>query len=240
MAELDVPELVADATAEGEQQPGRPSGKRPGSGSCWPMALPPPARRKRRPPPRRQATAAAAAARDLLARTRVTSPLTGEVQQVLVQRGERVEAGRALVQVVASDTLDLIVPVPAAQLPRLRAGLRRDRPAGGRLRSRRWARDRASPPAVDSLTNAGEVVIRVPNPAAGSSPARPRRREMRLGADATCWSSPIRRWCSPATAAVVFVVGRDSIAHQRAGEPRRPRRRPHGDRRETSAPATGS
>ena len=61
----------------------------------------------------RQASASAAAAHDLVARTRVTSPLAGQVQEVMAQRGERVEAGRTLAQILAPDTLDLAVPVPA-------------------------------------------------------------------------------------------------------------------------------
>src|SRR6476659_6013962 len=70
-----------------------------------------------------QAAAAAAAARDLLARTRVASPVAGRVQEVMVQPGERVDAGNALAQVVAADTLDLAAPVPAPELGRLRTGL---------------------------------------------------------------------------------------------------------------------
>ena len=65
----------------------------------------------------------------------------------MVQPGERVDAGRALAQVVAPDTLDLAVPVPAPELARLRTGLPVDVRAGRRHRGRRAAGSRRSPRA---------------------------------------------------------------------------------------------
>jgi RND family efflux transporter MFP subunit len=161
-----------------------------------------------------QAKAAAAAARDLLARTHVTSPLSGAVAQVLVQRGERVDEGRLLLQVVASDTLDLIVPVPAGQLPRLRPGLpvvvRQEGdsiPAAGRIA--------ALAPGVDSMTNTGRVVIRVPNQSHRLRPGAPASAEVLLGRRLGVLSVPDSALVLAGDHAVVFVVGADSIAHQR-------------------------
>src|SRR6476659_5423970 len=109
-----------------------------------------------------QTAAAAAAAHDLLARTRVASPVAGRVQEVMVQPGERVDAGNALAQVVAADTLDLAAPVPAPELGRLRTGLAVDVVQDGDTAVEHgWLA--ALAPGVDTLTNAGEAVIRVPN-----------------------------------------------------------------------------
>ncbi|MEP7227047.1 MAG: HlyD family secretion protein, partial [Gemmatimonadales bacterium] len=70
-----------------------------------------------------QASSAAEAARALLARTRVRSPLSGRVQRVSVQQGERVDAGAPLAEIIDLDTLDLRVAVPANRLAGLHAGL---------------------------------------------------------------------------------------------------------------------
>ena len=53
-----------------------------------------------------QASSAAQAARVLLDRTRVRTPITGRVQVVSVQRGERVDPGARLAEVIDVDTLD--------------------------------------------------------------------------------------------------------------------------------------
>lgn len=161
-----------------------------------------------------QAAAGAAAARDLLARTRVTSPISGVVQEVLVQPGERVDAGKPLLQVVAADTLDLVASVPAAQLGRLRVGL----PAAvaqegdtvytlGRLA--------ALTPGVDSLTNAGAAVVRIPNPRGQLHPGAGATAKVRLGVHHDVLVVPDSAIVLAGDTPVVFVVGPDSIAHQR-------------------------
>jgi RND family efflux transporter MFP subunit len=164
-----------------------------------------------------QATAAAAAARDLLARTRLTSPINGQVQEVMVQPGERVDAGQPLAQVVASDTLDLVVPVPAAELPRLRAGL----PAtvfqeGDSTPARAWVA--ALAPGVDTLTNAGPVVIRVPNRARRLHPGAGAVARIRLGVHRGVLVVPDSAIVLVGDRSAVFVVGPDSIARQRIVE----------------------
>ncbi len=162
-----------------------------------------------------QATAAATAAQNLLGRTRVATPIAGRVQEVLVQAGERVDAGRALVEVVATDTLDLAVPVPAALLSRLRTGqlalVRQDGDTG-------WlsARVAALAPDVDSLTNAGEAVIRVGNPAARLHPGATASARIRLGVRRDVLVAPDSALVLVGDSSVVFVVGTDSLARQRA------------------------
>jgi membrane fusion protein, multidrug efflux system len=162
----------------------------------------------------RQAAAGAAAARDLLARTRVTSPISGVVQEVLVQPGERVEAGKPLLQVVSGDTLDLVASIPAAQLGRLRVGL----PAAvaeegdnaytpGRLA--------ALTPGVDSLTNAGAAVVRIPNSAGRLHSGAGATAKVRLGVRRDVLVVPDSAIVLAGDTSVVFVVGPDSIAHQR-------------------------
>jgi RND family efflux transporter MFP subunit len=160
------------------------------------------------------ARAAANAAGALLARMRVRSPIAGAVQQVAVHPGERVDAGATLIEVINSATLDLLAQVPAAGLARLRAGqpalvLPEGAPSGAP------GKVAALAPAVDSLTNSGQAVIRVPNPGG----------ELRAGAGATARivvGAPRRALVIPDSALVVlgdslsvFVVGPDSVAKAR-------------------------
>ncbi|HEU4763939.1 MAG TPA: efflux RND transporter periplasmic adaptor subunit [Gemmatimonadales bacterium] len=160
------------------------------------------------------ARAAADAAARLLARTRVLSPIEGDVDRVMVQPGERVDAGAPLVQVMDADTLDLVVPVPADHLPRIRKGQAAWVVAEGDS-ARHAARVFAVAPGVDSVTNAGRIVVRMPNPG--------ERIRVGTGATATVEVGLIRgALVVPAAAVVivgdrttVFVVGADSVAHAR-------------------------
>jgi RND family efflux transporter MFP subunit len=160
-----------------------------------------------------QAAAGAAAARDLLARTRVTSPISGVVQDVLVQRGERVDAGKPLVQIVAADTLDLVASVPATQLGRLRVGLP---VAVAQEGDSSYTRGRvaAVTPGVDPLTNAGAAVVRIPNPGGQLHPGAGATAKVRLGVHRDVLVVPDSAIVLAGDNSVVFVVGPDSIAHQ--------------------------
>lgn len=160
------------------------------------------------------ARSAAMAAERLLARARVTSPIDGAVQRVLVQPGERVDAGAPLVEVIDGSTLDLVAAVQAADLGRLKASAVASVMADGATESRA-GRVQALAPAVDSLTNAGQVVIRVPNA----------NHALRAGAGATgtvVVGGLHRALVIPDSALVVlgdslavFVVGADSVAKAR-------------------------
>ena len=158
------------------------------------------------------ARAAANSAQELLGRARVTSPIAGGVQRVLVQPGERVSAGQALVGVVGSGGLDLLASASPAQLARLAVGQRATVTGEGREASRA-ARVHAIAPGVDSVTGAGSVVIRVPD--AGSA--------LRPGGAGTARVTlpPLRNVLIVPDSAVVlvggttavFVIGADSVAH---------------------------
>jgi RND family efflux transporter MFP subunit len=141
--------------------------------------------------------------------------VAGRVQEVLVQPGERVDAGRPLVQIVAPDTLDLAAPVPSSDLARLRVGLpavvTEDGDTAGAA-----GRVAALAPGVDSLTNAGEAVIRVPNRAGRLHPGATATARVRLGVHRDVLVVPDSALVLAGDSSVVFVVGADSVAHQRA------------------------
>jgi RND family efflux transporter MFP subunit len=213
VAELDVPELAADArqkeaaAAQADREAQRQQ-RLLGEGITSSRQAEEAAANAH------QAAAGAAAARDLLARTRVTSPISGVVQDVLVQQGERVDAGKPLVQIVAADTLDLVASVPATQLGRLRVGL----PAGVAQEgdsSYTMGRVAALTPGVDSLTNAGAAVVRIPNPAGLLHPGAGATAKVRLGVHRDVLVVPDSAIVLAGDNSVVFVVGPDSIARQR-------------------------
>jgi membrane fusion protein (multidrug efflux system) len=163
----------------------------------------------------RQASAASSAAHDLLARTQIKSPLAGRVQEIMVQRGERVDAGAALAQVVSPDTVDLAVPVPAPELGRLRTGLPVDVVQDGDTAvARGWLA--ALAPGVDTATNAGEAVIRVPNRDSRLHPGASATARIRLGVRHDVLVAPDSALVLQGDSTVVFVVGPDSVAHARA------------------------
>ena len=162
----------------------------------------------------RQAAATAEAARRLLARTRLTSPIDGRVQSVGVRSGERVDAGRLLVQVVAPDTLDLVVPVPATELARLRVGMTASvREDGDSVPVA--ARIAALAPGVDTVTNAGQAVIRVPNAGGRLYPGAAATARVRLGVVREALVVPDSAITLAGDSSAVFVIGPDSTAHQR-------------------------
>jgi RND family efflux transporter MFP subunit len=166
----------------------------------------------------RQASSAAAAAQKLLDRTRVTSPIAGRIQSVTVRHGERVEPGRPLVQVVAPDTLDLIVPVSAGALTRLHTGQAADVRQSGDSASAP-GRVAAIAPGVDSVTNAGQVVIRVPNTGGRLYPGASATARVRLGVVHDALVVPDSAITLAGDSSAVFVIGHDSIAHERIVAP---------------------
>jgi membrane fusion protein (multidrug efflux system) len=155
------------------------------------------------------------AAQQLLARARVTSPLSGGVQRVMVHLGERVEAGAQLVEVINASVLDLQALVPSAQLGGLRVAQAVTVTPDGSTESYPGT-VHAIAPGVDSLTNAAQVVIRVPNP----------RGELRAGTGATALVAVGKRRDAvvvPDSAIVVvgdsmsvFVVEGDTLARVRS------------------------
>ena len=213
VAELDVPELAADArqkaVAAGQAERGAARQRQ-----LLADGITSARQAEEAAATAEEASAAAAAASELLARTHMASPIRGRVQDVLVQRGERVEQGKPLVQVVAGDTLDLVAAVPATELRRLSVGPPASvlqegdtAPARGRIA--------ALAPGVDSLTNAGQAVIRVPNPAGRLRPGAGATARVRLGVRRDVLVVPATAIVLAGDSSVVFVVGPDSVAHQR-------------------------
>jgi len=144
----------------------------------------------------------------------VASPIPGRVQDILVQPGERVDAGRALAQVITGDTLDLIAPVPAGSLGRLSRGQpARVTQEGDTTPHAAWVAGLA--PGVDSLTGAGQAVVRVPNPGGGLRAGAGAEARVRVGVRRDALLVPDSALVLQGDSSVVFVVGRDSIAHAR-------------------------
>jgi RND family efflux transporter MFP subunit len=213
VAELDVPELAADArqkeaaAAQAERESQRQQ-------RLLQEGITSSRQAEEAAANAHQAAAGAAASRDLLARTRVTSPISGVVQDVMVQRGERVDAGKPLVQIVSGDTLDLLVPVPASQLGRLHEGQPASVVQEGDS-TPTMGRVAAVTPGVDSLTNAGAAVVRIPNSAGRLHPGAGATAQVRLGVHPDVLVVPDSAIVLAGDSSVVFVVGPDSIAHQR-------------------------
>lgn len=162
----------------------------------------------------RQAAAAARAASALLARTRLVSPLAGRVQSVSVQAGARVEAGAAIARVVAIDTLDLSLAVPASALRRLRRKMIADINEDGAGTSLEGVVAGIAP-GVDSLTGTGTAVIRIPNTDGMLHPGAPATARLRLDVRRNVLIVPDSALVLAGDSSAVFVVAADSVAHQR-------------------------
>ncbi len=161
------------------------------------------------------ARAAANAAAALLARARVSSPITGGVQRVPVHQGERVDAGTPLVEVIDGSTLDLLAPVPAGELHRVRAGAPALVTAEGAM-STLPGRVHAVAPAVDSLTNAGQAVIRVANTGGALHPGAGATASVVVGQRHQSIVISDSAIVVVGDSLTVFVVGADSVAKARS------------------------
>lgn len=164
------------------------------------------------------ARAAADAATRLLGRTRIASPLAGSVLRVLVREGERVESGATLAEVVSAASLDLMTPVPAVLLGRLRVGQDVTVRAEGDSTTH-LATLTALGPGVDSLTNAGVAVIRVPNTRRLLRPGLSATASIRIGTRTNVLSIPDAALVVLGGQPSVFLVGRDSVAHSASVTP---------------------
>ena len=165
----------------------------------------------------RQADAVAAraqadAASQLASRARVRSPITGLVQRVLVHPGERVEAGAVLAEVIDGRVLDLIAEVPAADLARLKPKQAAAVTVEG-LAESRSGRVEAIAPAVDSLTNAAQVVIRIPNPGGILHAGTGATALVTVGRRSDAIVVPDSALVVVGDSLTIFVVEGDSIAH---------------------------
>jgi membrane fusion protein (multidrug efflux system) len=156
--------------------------------------------------------AAAKAAEQLLARTRVSTPIAGLIQQVSVQPGERVEAGAVLARIIAPGELELDADVGNGILSRLHPGLSARVKADG---DTAWlpAVIRAVAPAVDSATNTGQVIVRLRD-ARGNRPGAGAQAIVTLGGRRSALLVPETAVARVGDSLVVFTVGADSLAHQ--------------------------
>ena len=160
------------------------------------------------------ARAAAAAAAALLARMHVRSPITGVVQAVTVHQGERVDAGKELVEVINGTSLDLMAQVPAGNLMHLKVG----QPAlvfTEGVTAGVAGKVAALAPALDSLTNSGQAVVRVPNPLGSLRPGAAATARVVTGRQRQVLVIPDSALIVLGDSLSVFVVGSDSIAHAR-------------------------
>jgi membrane fusion protein, multidrug efflux system len=153
-------------------------------------------------------------ARDLLERTRVRAPLEGGVQTVAVQPGERVDAGQLLASVVDADTLDLIAAVPAGVMASLALGqaavvMVDDMPGA------HPARVVGITPAVDSIANAGQVILRLHNAGERLRPGSGGRGVVRTGVHRDVLVIPEAALVRDGDSLAVFVVGPDSLVSRR-------------------------
>ncbi|MEO8449847.1 MAG: efflux RND transporter periplasmic adaptor subunit [Gemmatimonadota bacterium] len=156
------------------------------------------------------AKAALQSANQLAARSHVTSPITGQVQRIAVQVGERVDAGAPLVEIVDPSSLELVASVPGSVLRRLRPS----QPAVVVTDSQSVTGTiRAIAPAVDSLTNTGEVRIGVPNRDRTLRPGAPATARITVGTVRDALTVPKTALVLVGGTQSVFVVSPDSVAH---------------------------
>ena len=163
----------------------------------------------------RAAESAARAAKALLKRASVASPIRGAVQHVAVQTGERVESGGMLVEIVDGSRLDLVAQVPAAPLALLRVGqLAHVLPEGAAAPAE--GRVIAIAPAVDSLTNAASVILRVPNADLALRAGTGAVATIVTGIRRDALIVPDSALVLVGDAMTIFVIDADSVAHARS------------------------
>lgn len=112
-----------------------------------------------------QAAAALDTAQRQVTRTKVTSPISGQVVKRLVSVGEQVDgtAAQPLLEVANLDRVELAANVPADRLPLVRVGQSAEITVEG-SDQRLQGRLIALAPAVDPATNAATARIRAANP----------------------------------------------------------------------------
>lgn len=156
----------------------------------------------------------AEAAQALQAQTRIRSPLRGTVQRVAAQNGEHVEPGALLVEVIRFDTLGMLLSVPAARLPAVKPRQAVDV----------WVAGDATPhpgivesiaPGVDTLTNTGQALLRVPNPGRDLRPGTAATAVIRTAILRHALIVPDSALVLVGDRLAVFVIGSDSVAHAR-------------------------
>ena len=113
-----------------------------------------------------QAEASLSLARQQLSRTEIVSPLAGMVVKRFVNVGEQVDgtAAQPVVEVASYGEVELLASIPAAYLTRIHVGQTLTITSDAFPGKTFTGRAVAVSPAVDSMTNAGLVRVRFPNP----------------------------------------------------------------------------
>ena len=113
-----------------------------------------------------QTAAALETADRQIARTRVTSPIAGQVVKRLVSVGEQVDgtAAEPIVEVANLDHVEIAAAIPAEHLGRVRVGQRADVSSDAYAGRSFEGEIIAIAPAVDSATNTALARIRLANP----------------------------------------------------------------------------
>jgi HlyD family secretion protein len=122
------------------------------------------------------------------------------------------------VEVIDVDTLDLHVAVPAGRLQGVHSGQPVTVVQEGDTTSHP-AKIWAVAPGVDSLTNAGEVVVRVPNPGGRLLAGAGATARVLIGVEPQALIVPDSAVVLAGDSSAVFVIGADSIVHQRIVAP---------------------
>jgi RND family efflux transporter MFP subunit len=132
-----------------------------------------------------------------------------------VQTGERVESGGMLVEIVDGSRLDLVAQVPAAPLALLRVGqVAHVLPEGAAAPAE--GRVIAIAPAVDSLTNAATVILRVPNAGLALRAGTGAVATIVTGVQRDALIVPDSALVLVGDAMTIFVIDADSVAHARS------------------------
>ncbi|MGE0352721.1 MAG: efflux RND transporter periplasmic adaptor subunit [Gemmatimonadales bacterium] len=158
-----------------------------------------------------RARADAGAAAELAGRLRITSPLGGRVQRMLVNPGEQVAAGTRLAEIVRPGPVDMIAPVSPADLGRLTPGM----PAqitSDAMGGSAAARVHAVAPAVDPVTGSGTVILRTTR--AGLLPGAGATAVIRTGVHAGVLVVPDSSLVLVGDSLSVFIIQPDSTVRR--------------------------
>lgn len=99
-----------------------------------------------------------------LDRTRIVSPVSGTIQRRLVSAGDFLTTGRVLFELVASDALRAVLPLPEHLQDDLRIGMPVELSVPARAQERIEARVSEIRPAVGSASRALELIVSLDNP----------------------------------------------------------------------------
>ena len=133
----------------------------------------------------------------------------------MVHEGEQVDAAKELIEVINGTTLDLVASVPAKDLAHLRIGQTARVTMDGSSESRP-GRLVAIAPAVDSLTNSAQVIVRIVNRDGALRAGTGATAMVETGAHKNALVIPDSALVVVGDSMTVFVVEGDTIAKARS------------------------